>query len=395
MDQDEREFHFGKRPDRTYYSRRIAQGAGPPVRIVSTVLEGSRGLSFAKVNGELVLRATPGGRVEIKATVVETPREVRVLTIQRYNPKSGPNERIHFSFVGGEIDALLEFAAGVKTVNFENDLKGKLTRDAVRSVVLSAVQAKQVFQGNEELFLALAEREDIRRDLVAVGYRRAQLRRFELLLGDKDAFAAEQARLGKSPEAVWQSFFEENTWIFGYGLSYQFLSSLEGKRLEQTVRGADIGGAGKRVDALMKTRGLINSLCFVEIKRHDTPLLAGESPYRKGAWAPSTEVVGGVAQVQATVGDALDRLQRAIRVTDDIGDPTDEILFNVRPRAFLVVGDLAELRAEHGINQAKFRSFETYRRETRSPEILTFDELLERARFIVDHPVKPLADATE
>ena len=366
---------------------------GPPVRIVSSVLEGSRGLSFAKIKDELVLRATTGGRVEIKATVVETPRHVRVLTIQRYNPKSGPNERVHFSFVGKEIDALLEFAAGVQTVGFDNELKGRLTREAVRSVVLNAAQAQQVFQGNEELFLALAEGEDIRRDLVAVGYRRAQLRRFELLLDDKDAFAAEQTRLRKSPEAVWQSFFEENTWIFGYGLSYQFLSSLDGKRLEQTVRGSDIGGAGKRVDALMKTRGRINSLCFVEIKRHDTPLLARELPYRKGAWAPSAEVVGGVAQVQATVGDALDRLQRAVWVMDDIGDPTGEILFNVRPRAFLVVGNLAELHAEHGVNEAKFRSFETYRRETRSPEILTFDELLERARFIVEHPVSQLADA--
>ena len=39
---------------------------------------------------------------------------------------------------------------------------------------------------------------------------------------------------------------------------------------------------------------------------------------------------------------------------------------------------------------SRYRSFETFRRNLHQPEILTFDELLYRARFIVDsqsHPV--------
>jgi hypothetical protein len=38
---------------------------------------------------------------------------------------------------------------------------------------------------------------------------------------------------------------------------------------------------------------------------------------------------------------------------------------------------------EHGVNTEKFRSFELLRRNTFLPEIITFDELYERARFIV------------
>jgi hypothetical protein len=49
----------------------------------------------------------------------------------------------------------------------------------------------------------------------------------------------------------------------------------------------------------------------------------------------------------------------------------------------LIVGDLSEFQTDVGINENKFRSFELYRRNTARPEILTFDELLERARFIV------------
>ena len=67
-------------------------------------------------------------------------------------------------------------------------------------------------------------------------------------------------------EALWQKFFEKNSWIFGYGLSYIYLSGLDDKRLEQVVSGHMVFKRGKRADALLRTRGVISSLCFVEIK---------------------------------------------------------------------------------------------------------------------------------
>ena len=68
-----------------------------------------------------------------------------------------------------------------------------------------------------------------------------------------------------------------------------------------------------------------------------------------------------------------------------MGDPTGEVLFNIEPRSCLVVGSLEQFQSDHGINVPKFRSFELYRRHTGRPEIITFDELLQRARFIVEH----------
>jgi len=55
------------------------------------------------------------------------------------------------------------------------------------------------------------------------------------------------------------------------------------------------------------------------------------------------------------------------------------------PKSFLVIGSLKEFVGEHGINEDRYRSFELFRRHTLSPEILTFDELYERARSIVHH----------
>jgi hypothetical protein len=134
----------------------------------------------------------------------------------------------------------------------------------------------------------------------------------------------------------------------------------------------------------MKTRGIISSLCFVEIKRHDTPLLAS-TQYRPDVWPPSTELSGGVSQLQATVHAAIYSLGHKLLPRGQTGDPTGEVLFNIEPRSCLVVGSLDQFQTDHGPNIPKFRSFELYRRHTGRPEIITFDELLERARFIVEH----------
>jgi len=54
--------------------------------------------------------------------------------------------------------------------------------------------------------------------------------------------------------------------IFGYGLNFIFNSPLDGKKLEQVTRGSSFFGHGKRVDLLLKTRGIIIRFVFGEIK---------------------------------------------------------------------------------------------------------------------------------
>ncbi len=69
---------------------------------------------------------------------------------------------------------------------------------------------------------------------------------------------------------------------------------------------------------------------------------------------------------------------------DDTGTPTGESVFLYQPRSFLVIGSLSEFLAEHGINEEKYSSFELFRRNLKSPEVVTFDELFERAKYIVE-----------
>lgn len=147
------------------------------------------------------------------------------------------------------------------------------------------------------------------------------------------------------------------------------------------MAGYSVAQAGKRTDALLRTRGVLSNLCFVELKRHSTPLLEA-TPYRPACWAPSRELAGAVSQVQGTVAQAAQEL-RKLTGRDDHGEPTGEEAFNYKPRSFVVVGSLEQFVSEHGINEERHRSFELFRGNTASPEIITFDELYERARFIV------------
>lgn len=64
------------------------------------------------------------------------------------------------------------------------------------------------------------------------------------------------------------------------------------------------------------------------------------------------------------------------------GAETKQSTFVIRPRSFLVIGDLHQLYgASGGVNVDKLRSFELYRRNLYEPEIMTFDELLARAEW--------------
>lgn len=63
---------------------------------------------------------------------------------------------------------------------------------------------------------------------------------------------------------------------------------------------------------------------------------------------------------------------------------TGEATWLIRPRSFLIIGDLEELRGPAGVHPDKHQSFELYRRNLYETEIITFDELLARAEWHVE-----------
>jgi hypothetical protein len=155
------------------------------------------------------------------------------------------------------------------------------------------------------------------RDIQMLLDRRKTLEYFRKLLQDPVFFASERDRLAVGPEGVWQRFFEENTWIFGYGLTLLACERYSLDRLEQITTGSNVfTGGGKRNDALMKTKGIIQSLLFAEIKTHQA-LLLSPTQYRKpDVYQISTELSGAVSQVQKTAHKAIRDLRELHRSHD-------------------------------------------------------------------------------
>jgi hypothetical protein len=373
-------FFWQNVPNVHYVSPSLGGVGGKAVRIVSMVIEGQGGIMEVKEKEKYVIRDRQ--RFEIVAKVYEADRKITVLTIQKYSRLGGPSSREHFSFVGDEIDKLLDVVSTAKNLKLYGNGSFTLTETEAKALNLSEQEIHDLFASNEQLVAAIAEKEITTQDIIALGYRKEQLSKFERLLNDKDYREQEKKNFNLKEEALWQDFFEKNKWIFGYGLSYVFVSNLQDKKLEQVVKGFDLDSFGKRADAVMKTQALINSLCFIEIKHSETELLS--SQYRKGVWSPSSELVGAVAQCQVTVDSAMEKFHGLFGFHNQNGEPTGEETLTYHPRSYLVIGNLNQLRADKGVNRDKYRSFELFRRHLARPEIITFDELYHRAKFIVD-----------
>ena len=71
-------------------------------------------------------------------------------------------------------------------------------------------------------------------------------------------------------------------------------------------------------------------------------------------------------------------------VKDKQGNLTGEQLFLYQPKSFLIIGSLSQFEGEYGINEDKFSSFELFRKQINNTEIITFDELYERSKHIVE-----------
>lgn len=352
------------------------------IRIASKVIESPDSYAFGKIRDKVVLRHKEDAKSHITAKFLEDNRGIFVLSIQGYTVATEKPHNASFSFVGEEIGTLLEFVKNIQLAKLETSGPINISDEQLKRFRVSDNQARSLLNENQKIFSELIRSEITKEDIVTVGYRKRQLEIYEKLMSNKEYFEELKIKKKCTNEGLWQKFFEKNHWLFGYGLGYVFLSNLDDKKLEQIVQGHSLNSFGKRADAVMKTNGIISNLCFIEIKTDSTPLLAN-TPYRSGCWSPSKELAGAVAQVQGTVASAVESLTNKVIIEDEEGNPTGEEIFNYQPKSYLVVGNLKEFLSEKGVNKDKYRSFELYRKNTSNPEIITFDELFERAKYIV------------
>ena len=180
-------------------------------------------------------------------------------------------------------------------------------------------------------------------------------------------------------EKYWRNYFTNNSWIFGYGLDYKFLTITSD---QPNYGGENYTGKGKQKgDYLTHSESSkAKFTILVEIKRPDSLLLAKRPKtgdyirYRNGAWLLGSELFGGVSQLQVNCKtwqrDSEELKNRAL---------FKKGIFTVQPKGILVIG--STIQFEDKLEQ--LTSFELYRRGLSNIEVITYDELFERAKFIV------------
>lgn len=197
-----------------------------------------------------------------------------------------------------------------------------------------------------------------------------------VLLRRKEKLAQFEKELDKaSKESWWKDFFEGNKWIFGYGLNYQILREEEP---QPSLGGVKLDGTGaQRGDSLHSTVGDLNFTVLVEIKTPSTPLLQGKTEIRSGTWSLSKDLTDALTQIQTNV-------HQWERKGADEPENRDRLetrkVYTVKPKGIIVIG----LLRSFGESRSKRETFQRFRQSVHGIEILTFDEVYNRAKFIVE-----------
>jgi hypothetical protein len=392
---DETTYAQGRQPDRTYLSSSfplIRPGSpdhGEPARFIIKVFEPETESILEQQGEAWILKETHRGRYQIQFLVAREAGNIKEIKICRV-PASGSGESLStlLTLSRPDIPRFLELVQLVRSSPTDGTSSVRIDDGMVSEILARPDQLLSLYSANPARFRELIENDVSANDVIALASRREAVADFYAMLTDNEYFDSRIPTEGSgSSERVWQRFFEANPWILGLSVASQLLTSWDESKLEQVVRGNDITDAGKRVDALMRTAGRIRSMVLLEIKTHRSPLLGSE--YRRGCWAPSSELVGGVAQIQGTVHRAVKEIDE--RVASRAGDGSEipnDYTYLIRPRSLLVIGKLDELQGEMGGDHlAKIRSFELFRRSTLEPEVITFDELYQKALFIVENGI--------
>ncbi|MEC9343245.1 MAG: Shedu anti-phage system protein SduA domain-containing protein, partial [Pseudomonadota bacterium] len=114
----------------------------------------------------------------------------------------------------------------------------------------------------------------------------------------------------------------------------------------------------------------------------DTQIFKSSRGGRAGTWEFTSEFTSAVSQVIEQKAEWLSFAEHGEH-HDKAGNET--LAARTRnAKSILVIGSREEFSHSHNARDAKVRhdTFELFRREMRSVDIVTFDELFERARFI-------------
>lgn len=186
----------------------------------------------------------------------------------------------------------------------------------------------------------------------------------------------------KGEEAVWHHFLKNNKWILGLSVDMRFIRDFF---CETKVGVEDTEGRGSpRADLL----GIRDYTVLVEMKTPNTNIFTDtpKSTSRANTWSFSDSFIDGISQCLGQKVSWDSHGEKKI-VNPDTNEYIDQNLVRtLDTKMFFIIGNRSKEFSESSTNVdiiRKRNTFELFRRNNRNIEIITYDELYERADIIV------------
>ncbi len=211
----------------------------------------------------------------------------------------------------------------------------------------------------------ILEDEVTEEDIVCIWYRKKQLEIFKNMLNQNE-----------SDEKKRQKFLESNSWILWYWLDYRYLWILQ-REWNMGIPTLNWSNSPE-VDFLM---GCNKFTVLVEVKTPETKLL-GKDKNRADSWSLSKDLICAHSQILAQKANREIESQNSNKKYNSEWELIRQE--TIDPKAILIIWDSKEFEWENLDTTIKRKTFELFRRNLKNIEILTYDELYERAKFIVN-----------
>lgn len=378
---DEYQIFNNKKPNKIYISpcftnKNPLTGEDVHSRKISKVFDvkDAHFYEYLKKEKHVVLYVTDSEREEVILSVQENENTIVGFTIQRWMKKSGNPKGESFYFGKDSFQKMMDFLRSIEFIDFNNkshfQIKDEDFEEKIKNINSLAQKLTDL---TEEEIQELVSNEQIKgRDFVNLAFRKEGLKIFE-----------EKIRNDVLDEKEWQEFFQKHDWIFGYGLDYRFMTIFD--------REMSVGDGGTQDQNKPKIDFLAEFNDFtvlVEIKIPSTQLF-DSSKNRAGCWQLSKDFIDAYSQALEQKAEWTIKGDGARNRAKD-GSKILETRTR-DPKIILVIGNKVReiLNIEnHTEKELKQDTFELFRRDSRNIEIITYDELFQRAEFIINKNIK-------
>ncbi|MFD2908345.1 Shedu anti-phage system protein SduA domain-containing protein [Flavobacterium ardleyense] len=182
-------------------------------------------------------------------------------------------------------------------------------------------------------------------------------------------------------EHIWHHFLRSHDWILGLNTDIRFVTDFLD---EQKIGNPNSKGSGNPQTDLL---GISDFTVLVELKHSNTEIFKKtKSKGRANTWDFTADFIEAISQCLGQKNELEKSYESKVFIKEDLSRLNKIGIHTIDPRAFLIIGNKKKefpIKDLNDINFIKNDSLERFRRNNRNIDVITYDELFERAYHIV------------